>query len=55
MMMKKINLTIAGSVAIIKAGVEIARQENGGVLGEMGILTSQVRTASVKCVTGLFD
>lgn len=46
------RLTFEGAVSIIKSGVEIARQENGGVLGEMGILTDQPRTATVRCVGG---
>ena len=45
--------SIAGVVSIVKSGVEIARQENGGVLGEMGILTAQPRSATVRSVTGI--
>jgi len=41
----------AGEVAILKGDVEIDRQTAGGVLGEMGVLTGQSRTASVKCIT----
>lgn len=42
---------ISGEVTILKGGREIDRQKPGGVLGEMGVLTNQPRTASVKCRT----
>src|SRR6185436_19221115 len=41
----------AGEVAIFKGEVEIDRQPAGGVLGEMGVLTGQKRTASVRCIS----
>ncbi len=42
---------LEGEVAIFKGEVEIDRQPAGGVLGEMGVLTGQPRSATVKCVT----
>ncbi len=39
-----------GEVAILKGGVEIDRQRAGGVIGEMGVLTNALRSATIKCV-----
>ncbi|MBI5772654.1 MAG: cyclic nucleotide-binding domain-containing protein [Verrucomicrobia bacterium] len=44
---------MSGEVAIYKGDVEIDRQPAGGVLGEMGVLTNQKRTATVKALTDL--
>lgn len=46
-----IYFLMSGEVSILKSGVEIDRQGSGGVLGEMGVLTTQPRTASVQCRT----
>lgn len=40
-----------GEVIILKDNQQIDQQGPGGVLGEMGVLTDQLRTASVKCLT----
>ncbi|PAW86102.1 MAG: hypothetical protein B9S33_08830 [Pedosphaera sp. Tous-C6FEB] len=39
-----------GEVVILKGGVEIDRQRTGGAIGEMGVLTGTVRSATIKCV-----
>jgi len=44
---------LSGEVAIYKSEVEIDRQGAGGVLGEMGVLTSQPRSASVRCASAV--
>ncbi len=42
---------LSGEVEILKGDRQIDLQGSGGVLGEMGVLTNQLRTASVKCKT----
>lgn len=42
-----------GTVSIVKDGVPIDTQEGGGVIGEMGVVLNQPRTASVVTVTEL--
>lgn len=42
---------LSGEFGIFKGDVEIDRQSSGGVLGEMGVLTGQTRTATVRCLT----
>ena len=37
-----------GEVVILKGGVEIDRQRTGGAIGEMGVLTGTVRSATIK-------
>lgn len=44
---------MTGEVVILKDDREIDRQGPGGVIGEMGVLTNQLRTASVKCITDI--
>ncbi|MBI5802251.1 MAG: cyclic nucleotide-binding domain-containing protein [Verrucomicrobia bacterium] len=38
-----------GEVIILKGGVEIDRQSAGGVIGEMGVLTKALRSATIQC------
>jgi class 3 adenylate cyclase len=48
-----IYFVLSGRLGIYKGEVEIDQQGGGGVLGEMGVLTGQPRTATVKCLTGV--
>jgi class 3 adenylate cyclase len=41
----------SGEVAILKGDIEIDRQQAGGILGEMGVLIEQRRTATVKSIS----
>lgn len=42
---------VRGEVSIVKGEIEVLRIGEGGILGEMGILTDQPRSASVVAVT----
>lgn len=44
---------MSGEVSILKGEHQIDTQGQGGALGEMGVLTHQPRTTSVRCITDI--
>jgi class 3 adenylate cyclase len=44
---------MSGEVSILKGEHQIDTQGQGGALGEMGVLTNQPRTTSVRCITDI--